>query len=288
MFYQFDTEVAKVVGANAAVIFHNIAFWCARNRANGKHEHDGRFWTYNSASAFSELFPWLTERQIRTALGKLESAGLVVSGNYNSMPYDRTKWYAVGDEGERFALFGADKTGESTNENEEFELTKKSDQNPLNGRPVPDSKPDKKKNSKEKADAVSVIEYLNAKAGTRYRLSGSSLNPINARLSEGFTVDDCKRVIDVKCAEWLGTEWQKFLRPSTLFRPSKFEEYLNGGAAPKEQGPKWEPAAKTRAERERAQALKDYETLSKSYSAEEMRELFPELLEEVERAGSEG
>ena len=40
------------------------------------------------------------------------------------------------------------------------------------------------------------------------------------------TVDDFKTVIDKKCDEWIGTEWEKYLRPETLFG-TKFEGYLN-------------------------------------------------------------
>lgn len=72
-----------------------------------------------------------------------------------------------------------------------------------------------------------VIEYLNLKAQTRYRASTPKTKQlIRARLSEGFVLDDFKIVIDNKCADWKGTEWEKFLRPETLFG-TKFEGYLN-------------------------------------------------------------
>ena len=34
-------------------------------------------------------------------------------------------------------------------------------------------------------------------------------------------------MIDKKVKEWKGTEMATFIRPSTLFAPSHFEEYLN-------------------------------------------------------------
>lgn len=72
-----------------------------------------------------------------------------------------------------------------------------------------------------------VIEYLNLKAQTRYRSSTPKTKQlIRARLSEGFILDDFKIVVDNKCADWKGTEWEKFLRPETLFG-TKFEGYLN-------------------------------------------------------------
>ena len=72
-----------------------------------------------------------------------------------------------------------------------------------------------------------IIEYLNEKAGTKYKpTTPKTKDTIKARLKEGFTVDDFKTVIDKKVAEWKGTEWGKFLRPQTLFG-TKFEGYLN-------------------------------------------------------------
>jgi uncharacterized phage protein (TIGR02220 family) len=72
-----------------------------------------------------------------------------------------------------------------------------------------------------------IVDYLNQKAGTRYKHSSEDTRKhIRARVNDGYTLDDFKAVIDHKTAEWKGTEWEKFLRPSTLFG-SKFEGYLN-------------------------------------------------------------
>ena len=88
---------------------------------------------------------------------------------------------------------------------------------------------DKKRKDKNREDIyISVISHLNEKAGTNYRASSQATRElINGRLSEGFTVDDFKKVIDKKCAEWKGSEMEKYLRPETLFKRSKFESYLN-------------------------------------------------------------
>ena len=72
-----------------------------------------------------------------------------------------------------------------------------------------------------------VIEYLNIKIGTKYKYNSDYINKhINARLSEGFALEDFKTVIDKKYLEWNGTEMAKFLRPETLFG-TKFQAYLN-------------------------------------------------------------
>ena len=80
----------------------------------------------------------------------------------------------------------------------------------------------------EKEIYISIVSYLNEKAGTKYKATtAKTKSAIKARLAEGFTVDDFKTVIDKKCAEWIGDDkMEKYLRPETLFG-TKFEGYLN-------------------------------------------------------------
>ena len=83
------------------------------------------------------------------------------------------------------------------------------------------------KSNTNKEIYIAVIDYLNSKAGTHYKAtSKDTQRHINARLAEGFTVDDFKRVVDNMWTAWKGTEWEQYMRPSTLFG-SKFENYLN-------------------------------------------------------------
>jgi uncharacterized phage protein (TIGR02220 family) len=78
-----------------------------------------------------------------------------------------------------------------------------------------------------------ILSHLNEKAGTDYRPSSKATQEhINARLAEGYTVEDFCKVIDKKCAEWKGTNMEKYLRPATLFNREKFENYLNAPAVP--------------------------------------------------------
>lgn len=80
---------------------------------------------------------------------------------------------------------------------------------------------------------INIVDYLNQKAGTNYKASSKKTQTcIHARLAEGFTEDDFKVVIDKKCAEWLGTDFEQYLRPETLFG-TKFESYLNAKVLPK-------------------------------------------------------
>nr|DAW00814.1 MAG TPA: hypothetical protein [Bacteriophage sp.] len=78
-----------------------------------------------------------------------------------------------------------------------------------------------------------IVSYMNDVCGTSYRQNNKVTEKhINARFGEKYTVEDFKKVIDKKAAEWLGTDMEKFLRPETLFC-SKFEGYLNQINTPK-------------------------------------------------------
>ena len=91
--------------------------------------------------------------------------------------------------------------------------------------------PPETQESKLNAQADEVIAYLNEKTGKHFRPVESARRILRGRFNDGFTVADCKKVVDNKVAEWLGTEQEQYLRPSTLFQALKFDGYLNQGPA---------------------------------------------------------
>lgn len=77
------------------------------------------------------------------------------------------------------------------------------------------------------SQTAEIIQYLNENAGTKYKTSSKKTQTcIQARLSEGYTIEDFKTVIEKKCSDWIGTDYEQYLRPETLFG-TKFESYLN-------------------------------------------------------------
>lgn len=98
MNHSFDVEFAREYGIEEAIMIQNFHFWISKNKANGRHEHDGRTWTYNSAKAMTELMPYLSDRQIRRTLDSLVEKGVLIKGNWNESAYDRTLWFAFADE----------------------------------------------------------------------------------------------------------------------------------------------------------------------------------------------
>lgn len=96
--HSFDVDIAEKLGVHEAIVVNNLSFWILKNQANNKHFYDGYYWTYNSAKAFSKLFPYWNEKQIYRLLRKLCDLKVVKSGNFNKVGYDRTKWYTIIDE----------------------------------------------------------------------------------------------------------------------------------------------------------------------------------------------
>lgn len=140
MEHHFDIEIAEKLTVNCAIIYNNIQFWTAKNKANGKHFIEDNYWTYNSVKAWNELLPYLSQKQIRTALDKLEESGLIISGVFNKAGYDRTKWYAIKGQ---------------------MELPSKANGIVQKGEPIPDNKPDNK-TTKKPYDVF--IDYLKKNA----------------------------------------------------------------------------------------------------------------------------
>ena len=72
------------------------------------------------------------------------------------------------------------------------------------------------------------MSFLNEKTGKHFKECKETERLINGRISEGYTVEDFKKVIVKKCREWKDdSKMSAYLRPSTLFAPSHFDEYHN-------------------------------------------------------------
>lgn len=95
--HSFDTDIAAQVGINGAVIYEAIKWWCFMHKVNGTNHYDDNWWVFNSRRAWCESFPYLSDKNIQTALTKLFDAGLILKGNYNTEKFDRTNWYAIAD-----------------------------------------------------------------------------------------------------------------------------------------------------------------------------------------------
>lgn len=140
--HSFSIEDAQKYGIEKAILLQNLRFWLDKELANSERdsedsgpkvkEHEGAdyVWTYNSARAFANLFPYMAPRSIGRWLGELEADGIIISGVFNKAAYDKTKWYtmpeySLGQNGKSVS-----QNGQSTSQNGQSEGQ--------DGQPIPD------------------------------------------------------------------------------------------------------------------------------------------------------
>lgn len=156
----------------------------------------------------------LTTQKVRTILKKLEKEGYIELLTSGSKGKESTLKITIKQQ-----LFN----NNETNKSEQLQQVEGGKQQQSNNNVTTLSK--KKENNNNIYSLV--IDYLNKKASTNYRATTKNTQSfINARVKEGYAVEDFKKVIDSKSREWLGTDFEKYLRPATLFG-TKFENYLN-------------------------------------------------------------
>lgn len=169
--YSFEIEDAIAFGVDEAIMLKNIKFWLAKNEANNANFFDGKYWTFNSANAYSQLFPFWTQKQINRIINSLTKKGVLLVGNYNKIPYDRTRWYTI-----EFSKLP----------NKNFDLPKWENGNDEIGTPIPDintnDKPDI--NTDNTGSFLSFYRQLCTNLPQVRELSLSRRNKIKARLKD--------------------------------------------------------------------------------------------------------
>lgn len=202
----------------SAALLNQLIYWS--DRTNRK---DGYFYkSYNEW--YEELH--LTEYQVRRATKKLKSFGFVDTAlkkangaptlHYKVDTKEVSEWILkkLKNGNLRNSRMDTEETQESLTEITTETTTEITNNNILSGNPTVYPYRD-------------VIDYLNQRTGKNYKsTTKKNQTGIRARTDEGFTIDDFKKVIDNKVAEWNGTDMAKYLRPETLFG-TKFEGYLN-------------------------------------------------------------
>lgn len=206
-------SLAANIGVNEAVVLQQIHYWLGIS----KHVIEERTWVYNTYEEWQKQFPFWSVSTIKRTIRSLEMMGLLLSNNWNQMKMDKTKWYSI-----------------------DYEKVKELEESILErpNKPIEENAPEEEvKNTKvttvsssvkEEIPYAEIINYLNERTGKNFKPGSTKTREmIHARYREGFILEEFKRVIDLKTAEWKSdSAWNKFLRPETLFG-TKFESYLN-------------------------------------------------------------
>lgn len=84
-------KLAMKIGLYESVIVQQVHYWLLQK----KNARDGYYWTYNTYGGWAEQFPFWSESTVRRAINGLEDKGILISGNYNKLKIDKTKWYRI-------------------------------------------------------------------------------------------------------------------------------------------------------------------------------------------------
>ena len=165
----------------------------------------------------------LLNPHITTALQELQNANvIIISQGKHAKRYKINKYY---DQWRVTNLVTITKTVTVT---ETVTITESVTERYQNGNnSLPKQYPQKttpKDNTKD--ICIEVLNYLNEKAKKAYKPVKSNLDFIKGRIKEGYSKDDLIRVVDLKCSQWMkNPEMENYLRPATLFNPTKFAQY---------------------------------------------------------------
>lgn len=231
MEHSFDIEIAQEYGIEEAIILKHFHFWIQKNEANDDNYFEGKYWTYNSVKAFTELFPYMTERKIRSTLEKMKEQGLIITGNFNKSQYDRTKWYALTDLAYSILQKG------------NFHLTKTENGSDKNVRPIPDINTDiNTDNNTVSKDTVRQTEVQRCVEAWN-RLSDCGIRPVskmtntsnrykwlNARLDEYGIENVLKAISSIQNSSFLrgGSKSGWMIDFEWFVRPNNFPKVLEG------------------------------------------------------------
>jgi uncharacterized phage protein (TIGR02220 family) len=220
-------SLATKIGLNEAIFLQQLHF----RLLISTNERDGHKWIYKTYDEWQSEFKFWSYDTVKRTIGKLEKIGFIITTSaYNKMKMDKTKWYRV----------NYSKLGHYTTE--QIALSKSAictdgavhnaltDEGIMHSAIPKDFKNTKKSNVEQELNvALEIINYLNENAKKSFKTNSSATKKlIGGRIREGYSLDDFKRVIDVKVLQWLSNpNMNAYLRPSTLFNATNFENYLN-------------------------------------------------------------
>ncbi len=94
----FDIGIARELGINAAIIYNHIVYWIMQNAMRKDEMIDGKYWMYETQQQMADFLGYMSVEEVKKSVVKLLDKGILIKGNYNKNPFDRTAWYTVYDQ----------------------------------------------------------------------------------------------------------------------------------------------------------------------------------------------
>ena len=249
-----NPDLAYSIGLNEAIALQQVNYWL-KETTSGL-EHDGVRWIYNTNEQWLEQFPFWSESTLKRTFTRLKNLGVLKVEQLNKSQRDMTNYYTINYESELLDEVKVTKSKSSkctlpSGQNEPMEevkversigskrtalirsnctdvLTENTTENTTDIKnPICPVAPQPDGDVLITDQAKQVLTHLNQVTSSRYQVSTTSLQNIRARIGEGFTVEELSLVVDYCNAKWSDDlTMAAYLRPQTLFQPTKFPGYL--------------------------------------------------------------
>lgn len=200
-------------------------------------------WVPLAAHLLHKAHPYFSRRTFARALAGLVDKGILLSRSGDSILEGREYTYAhfqpnspVGQNDQHVGQNDQRKKEKERNEKKRTKRKEKKERERNIGRFGGRGGLTSEAESATLPEAIpfaAIVEDLNAVTGKRYLPKSSATRKlIRARWNEGARLDDFLAVHRAKHREWAGTRFEKYLRPSTLYSPTKFDNYRQEGLVP--------------------------------------------------------
>ncbi|EMF8519825.1 conserved phage C-terminal domain-containing protein [Enterobacter asburiae] len=249
-----NPDLAYSIGLNEAIALQQVNYWL-KETTSGL-ERDGVRWIYNTNEQWLEQFPFWSESTLKRTFTRLKQLGVLKVEQLNKSQRDMTNYYTINYESELLNEVKVTKSKSSnctlpSGQNEPMEevkvkrsigskrtalirsnctdvLTENTTENTTDIKnPICPVAPQPDGDVLITDQAKQVLTHLNQVTSSRYQVSTTSLQNIRARIGEGYTVEELSLVVDYCNAKWSeDLTMSAYLRPQTLFQPTKFPGYL--------------------------------------------------------------
>ena len=221
MDYSFNVQLAEQYGVEEAVLLNHLYFWIQHNAANKKHFHDGRYWTYNSAQAFTEIFPFWSRKKIDRLVQSLKEKNAVIIGNFNESGQDRTRWFSIEE-----CVLSVIENRPSIGQKQDAHWTESSNSLDESVQPLPDSKPDINTDTK-----ITLAHFEEFWASYPKKKSKEAARRAFEKLSRSKSAPSIDRLLEsvkehMRTPEWQKQDGQFIPYPATYLNAGSYDDEI--------------------------------------------------------------